>query len=59
MTQKAKQWLNRQGDKFTIKPKDGGIIGSLVGLGYVRQFTTEYRITNKGKRWIRTLSKGN
>lgn len=37
MAQVAKQWLARQSEVFTIDPKSGGIVGSLIGEGYVEK----------------------
>ncbi len=54
MTQKAKKWLSKQPEVFTINKQDSGIVGSLVGLGYVERLPKmEYRITTKGKEWIK------
>lgn len=54
MTQKAKQWLSRQQETFEIDPQDGGIVGSLVELGYVQKVSILlYEITQSGKDWIK------
>lgn len=54
MTQKAKRWLSRQKETFEINPQDGGIVGSLIGLGYVQKVSTLlYEITQSGKNWIK------
>lgn len=54
MTQKAKQWLSRQQGTFEIDPQDGGIVGSLISLGYVKRLSSiEYEITQKGNDWVR------
>ncbi len=58
MAQKAKRFLQRKTHfgtrlEFTIfSPKDGGMTGSLVELGYVARNEEMYRITDKGLDWI-------
>lgn len=63
MAQRAKQWLARQSESFRINPRDGGIAGSLIGLGFVEKQvkqtqtgpieTGAYVITEEGKQWTR------
>jgi hypothetical protein len=58
----ARQWLRRHleidsGKSFGIPARDGGIAGSLVGLGFlVRKISkagvSTYRITMHGARWL-------
>ncbi len=53
---KAKQWLRRKSNEgvkgFNIENEDGGIAGSLVGLGYLEKNKAWYMITQAGKRWL-------
>jgi len=63
MAQRAKQWLAKQSSPFAASQKDGGIIGSLIGLGYAKKqvvqfadgprWTGFYVITGKGKDWTK------
>lgn len=56
MTQKAKHWLFKKSERFTINPRDGGIVGSLIGLGFAKRIgLVEYEITRKGKEWVSSL----
>jgi hypothetical protein len=63
MTQTAKQWLAQQAETFSIDPGQGGMVGSLIALGYVKKeikrtpsgpsLTGRYIITPAGKEWIK------
>lgn len=60
MTQKAKKWLYRSskqydGRGFLIEEKDGGIAGSLAGLGFIKRDASmsKYQITLEGQEWIK------
>jgi hypothetical protein len=63
MSQTAKKWLARQGSPFVIHPDDGGIVGSLIGLNYVKKEirqtktgpteTGKYVITPEGEEWTK------
>lgn len=54
MTQKAKHWLTQKSGTFQIKRENGGMVGSLIGLGYVEKLDAlDYQITNKGLKWIK------
>lgn len=57
MSAVAKKFLRSKDNSFTINPKDGGTVGSLVGLGYVRRELRKtqadfYHITDKGRLWL-------
>ena len=62
MSQKAKQWLRAKPSTFTIKPVEGGYVGSLIGLGFLKKETRQtetgpvltgaYKITDEGRDWI-------
>jgi len=67
--QKAKRWLyqaNKQydGSGFPVQKRDGGIAGSLVGLGFIKRGVklkrpsgyidqNQYQITPEGQEWIK------
>jgi hypothetical protein len=59
MTQVAKHWLRSRhrlfgSYTFSVQREDGGIAGSLVGLGYLSHdaLSNVYKITDSGRRWI-------
>lgn len=59
MSAVAKRFLRDQVDgPFMILPKDGGTVGSLVGLGFVEREIRKgkpsifYHITDKGRLWV-------
>ncbi len=57
MSAVAKGFLRSKDSPFTINPKDGGTVGSLVGLGHVKREIRKtqadlYHITDKGRLWL-------
>ena len=69
MSQKGKQWLASKANPFSISSSEGGNVGSLISLGFVKKEikqtpagpkgTGRYIITASGKEWIENQRKRN